>query len=96
MGAADLALAGIPVLNVLHLFISGCGLGFTNMKKFEAVGSLRDLEQLRALASEAVDLARRMESERDEWKRRYELLTDDMVSIPEVTLDDLARMVRKA
>ena len=63
------------------------------LTKFDAVGEIRDLEELRGLTRDAVALAKQAMAERDDWRQRYEDFTADVVSIPEYTLDEMARMV---
>lgn len=63
------------------------------LAKFAAVNSVQDLEELRALALEAVALAKKAMIERDAWEQRYLNMTGDMVQIREVSLSDLAAMV---
>lgn len=62
------------------------------LTKFDAVDEVVDLNELRALVREVAALAREVMAERDEWKLRHAKDTSDMVHIPEVTLDELARM----
>lgn len=76
------------------MFLLLMGLMMGQLAKFEAVNSVQDLEELRALALEAVALAKQAMAERDNWQQRYQHRSNDLVEIREVTLDELARMVK--
>lgn len=65
------------------------------LAKFEALDDVSDVAQLRAMVREAAGVARQAMAERDAWQRRYASATADLVAIPQVSLDDLARMGAK-
>lgn len=63
------------------------------LEEFEAIDDVHDVEELREKVRRAAAIARAAMEEREMWQRRYEDATADLVSIPEMSLDDLAKIV---
>lgn len=74
-----------------------------NLARFDALNSLQDVESLRVLGLEAVELAKHAVAiaenarfERDEWQRRHEELSRQLAAIQELTVEAVELATRAA
>lgn len=81
------------LLYVPHMFLLIWGIAMHRLEEFEAVGEVHDVEQLRGMVRKAAALAREAMQERDAWRKQHKDVTSDLVRIPEMSLNDLAKMV---